>query len=71
MRNGKKLTASMLSFLYDNGITDVLVLKKPRVTIIPTGGELVAFRRSSWSGAVVLSNRIVFILNASRSNVAQ
>ena len=58
IRNGKKLTASMLSFLYYNGITDVLVLKKPRVTIIPTGGELVALGEASGPGQFVESDSI-------------
>ena len=58
IRNGVKLTASMLSFLHYNGIADLLVLKKPRVTIIPTGGELVSVGEQPQPGQFFESDSI-------------
>lgn len=67
IHNGVKLTASMLSFLHYNGIADLLVIKKPRVTIIPTGGELVPVGEQPQPGQFFESDSIYVKL----SNVAQ
>ena len=52
----RKITPIMISVLLSAGITEVEVLQKPKVLIIPTGDEIVSSKKDLKDGEIIDSN---------------
>lgn len=61
LKKGEKITAGMIGLLASQGITQVKVLEKIRITIISTGSELIQPGEELSAGKIYDSNR--FLLN--------